>query len=364
VSNSRFDCCILGGGLAGSACAILLARSGAHVLLVERHGFEAYRPGEHFAPAVLGALAVLDPPVTELRKWVEPSPGIVSRWALETPLFRPYLDGDDSVPALNVTRASFEKVMFDHALASGVEGRIGSRLVRAEREGSRWTLHFADPQASCRADFVVDATGRSAIFARRRGSVRKTFGDQVAIAAVLPAESTDSYHARNLVVEAISVGWWSVTFDGTGRLIATLFSRASERRCSGLSCAEWWERGLGETRLVRDIVRPPIRAGAVQVVAPAFPALVSPGCGQGWVAIGDALAAYDPICGHGVVHALESAFRAAEAIGHAGRDSYVWSLFDQAIGDRMAEHLTKRAEAYGEAAHRFASPFWRELSAA
>src|SRR6516164_517668 len=56
---SRYDFCILGGGLAGSALAILMVGKGARVALVEKTRFDLFRPGEHLPPVARGALRTL-----------------------------------------------------------------------------------------------------------------------------------------------------------------------------------------------------------------------------------------------------------------------------------------------------------------
>ena len=50
---SRFDICVLGGGLAGSAFAILIARRGARVALIEKTRFDRLRAGEHLPDVIL-----------------------------------------------------------------------------------------------------------------------------------------------------------------------------------------------------------------------------------------------------------------------------------------------------------------------
>jgi 2-polyprenyl-6-methoxyphenol hydroxylase-like FAD-dependent oxidoreductase len=84
------DFLILGGGPAGSAFAILAARAGASVAIVERHGFADDRPGEQIAGTVRGALDALAIPAAAGALLSAPSQGIVSLWAGEAPLTKAY----------------------------------------------------------------------------------------------------------------------------------------------------------------------------------------------------------------------------------------------------------------------------------
>jgi 2-polyprenyl-6-methoxyphenol hydroxylase-like FAD-dependent oxidoreductase len=77
--------------------------------------------------------------------------------------------------------------------------------------------------------------------------------------------------------------------------------------------------------------------------------------GHGWIAVGDAAAAFDPLCGQGVELALESAFRAFEATS-AG-SARLAPLYQSAITDRYRRHLMRRAEVYDEAADSLSTAF-------
>src|SRR5438067_9051060 len=57
VGVEHTDCCIVGGGPAGAALALLLARQGIAVTLLEAHGdFNRHFRGGALQPAVLGLL--------------------------------------------------------------------------------------------------------------------------------------------------------------------------------------------------------------------------------------------------------------------------------------------------------------------
>lgn len=85
------DVAIIGGGPAGTAAAIALARSGSSVVVLERSRYDRIRVGEILPPAVrlpLSALGVWD---RFLGDRCVPSPGIVSAWG------SPRLRGNDFV---------------------------------------------------------------------------------------------------------------------------------------------------------------------------------------------------------------------------------------------------------------------------
>jgi flavin-dependent dehydrogenase len=84
--------------------------------------------------------------------------------------------------------------------------------------------------------------------------------------------------------------------------------------------------------------------------------------GADWFAIGDAAAAHDPLSGHGIQYAFETAFRAAEMASADTSLERLGAIYQEAITSRFTRHIENRARAYAEAAPRFpGSAFWREM---
>ena len=79
--------------------------------------------------------------------------------------------------------------------------------------------------------------------------------------------------------------------------------------------------------------------------------------GPGWLAVGEAAAAFDPICGQGVVHALESAFWAFDALVAAPALTRLAAAYEAALRDRLADHLAARRRVYAEAAGQLDAAF-------
>ena len=60
---------------------------------------------------------------------------------------------------------------------------------------------------------------------------------------------------------------------------------------------------------------------------PAYPRIMSPLCGPGWLACGSAAMAFDPICGDGTAHAIREAILASAVIRAAGDEENPDQLF-------------------------------------
>lgn len=360
----RFDLCVLGGGVAGSAFAILMARRGARVALVEKTCFQTLRAGEHLPPQARGALRALGCEADLFGGSVIESPGILSRWIGHAALFKPYIGHAEGL-GLNLTRRDFDAALFRQAQRAGVTTYQGASLANAARGNGAWevALQAGEERLSLRAQRVVDASGRTSVFARRQGAQWRSYGDM--IAAVGRLRSAHDGPADNLClhVDACPRGWWSVT--PTRRdVIATFYARAVTKRRLRIDEHRWWRWGLDAAPAVRERLDR-IAVGLEEVrIVPAFPRLLGGMYGPDWFAIGDAAAAHDPLSGHGIQYAFESAFRAAEMASADVPLERLGPLYEEAITVRFARHIDNRARAYAEAAPTFpGSPFWCEMAA-
>jgi flavin-dependent dehydrogenase len=119
----------------------------------------------------------------------------------------------------------------------------------------------------------------------------------------------------------------------------------------------WWRKLLPSAPLTRKLVgRSDIESGRMRIF-PAFPSISSKLNDVGWIALGDAAAAFDPLCGQGVEFALESAFRAFETMSSGYHSTKLASLYQSAIIDRYRRHVMRRAQIYAEAADTLSSSF-------
>jgi flavin-dependent dehydrogenase len=356
------DFLIAGGGPAGAAFAILAARAGASVVLVERGDYLERRPGEHLAGRIRGALDTLRVSTDEARVISSASPGILSLWNGRRPLTKPYA-ATGQPDALCVTRHRFDELLFHAALDAGATALSRATLetiTRSPRGGWHISIRESDGRAhDVHARSVVDASGRNAIFARSQGARRIHHGDLLAIVGWLEARDAPVRPSAMLTVESCAVGWWSLSVGADDTLIATLYTSSQVMKASGATPEMWWASALGESR---SIARTLSRAGAILVetaVYSAFPSRLSKLFGDGWIAVGDAAVAFDPIAGQGVAMAIDTAFRAFEAATVDPSWGLLGPDYRDALIDRFDRHLKGRARVYDEAAAILSEQFLR-----
>lgn len=346
------DFLVIGGGPAGSAFATLAALAGASVVLVDRDDFVHPRPGEHLAGRIRPVLDMLGVPLAYESGIAESSPGILSFWnGTGVALLKLYA-AMGQPPALSVVRHRFDELLLRRAGDAGatVLHGIADRLHR-EPDGT-WSFVVVDRDGTVRtasARSVVDASGRSATFARRQGARRINHGDEIAIVRWLDARDVESRAAEPLTVEACRLGWWSVSVVA-GQIVATLYTSSGMMRSARATPVDWWNAALATTIRTRLLIQGPASSPAPTRVVPAFPSLASTAFGDGWIAVGDAAIALDPVGGQGVAFALDTACRAFEAARADPSFTALGPIYQDAIRDRFDRHLVDRASVYAEAA--------------
>src|SRR5262249_53882438 len=154
-------------------------------------------------------------PLTRLGVWDRfleqghaPSPGTASAWGHEDVaehhfIFNPYGNG------WHLDRRRFDAMLASAAIDAGVTFHRHARMTACEEEtSSSWRVEYVCDERLChlRARFLVDATGRACMVARRLGATRTRTDRLTAVIGLFDA-SPDEQEYRTLV-ETTAVGWW------------------------------------------------------------------------------------------------------------------------------------------------------------
>jgi flavin-dependent dehydrogenase len=203
------------------------------------------------------------------------------------------------------------------------------------------------------ADFVADATGRRAHVARRLGARRLRYDRLVGAAALLrsPTPDADTY----TLVEAVPEGWWYSALLGDGRLAVAFMTDGD------LLEPNAWHQKLARTEVTRARVEDHgyVLEEAPRVL-PAETSRLDAIAGDGWLAVGDAAAAYDPLSSHGIGSAMGSGFYAGHAIadllaGHPEAGPAYLEVLQSSYGG----YLDLQREHYAAERRWPDAPFWR-----
>ncbi len=346
----QVDAVIVGAGPAGSATAILLARAGHHVVLLDRHDFPRAKPcGDCLSAGATGILRRLG----VLPRVDAEHPAHLTGWRLIAPGGREFYSGfQDLAPgdphpgtALALPRERLDRILLDAARREGAEVRTGVRVTDLIRDGEgaivgvRALNAGAEPR-SIRSRLVVGADGLRSIVARRLDLVRRlprlrkvsltahlpgirdlgAWGEMhladgacVGVAPVYHPIPTDEPHLYNvtLVVDGDRFAR-EIARSGTAPFFRTMlrrFPRIRERiplAASPLAAAprdQIPEHAAPTTLLASGPFDRPTR----DVVAP------------GAALVGDAAGYFDPFTGQGIYQALAAALILAEEADAAFR---------------------------------------------
>jgi len=300
MGSAAFDFLVLGGGPAGAVFSSLAARDGARVLLAERHGYTARRPGEYVDGSIREIIEILGLAADALEKIAQPSPSIISLWDTDIPLDQSFRAGAGR-PSVAVVRNAFDRLLHDTAVG------LGTKIIRTDArlcitEGSNgWHVDLPTPQGSASAKIgcIVDASGRAAAISRRLGGSLERHGALYAMALWLRPDAPTGHAAGPLVVEAAVDGWWSLAETPGDDLVAVYYTHRGTLPARRGPRAQQALEALGHAPFIKGRLR---RRGAKLVDTrsfAAFPARRQLCSGDRWIAIGDAAACYDPLCGKG-----------------------------------------------------------------
>jgi 2-polyprenyl-6-methoxyphenol hydroxylase-like FAD-dependent oxidoreductase len=341
LERSVYDVVVVGARCAGAATAMLLARQGLRVLVVDRG---------RYGTDTLSTHALMWGAVVQLHRW-----GLLDAvTAAGTPLVRTttfhYADEATRIPLkpregvaglYAPRRLVLDRILADAAAASGVELAYGVRLadvVRSET-GRVAGVVLEDPDGGSHrvdASIVIGADGLGSTVARRVGAEPYRTGRHASsvVFGHYSGLDNDGYHWHYR--PGVSVG--VIPTDGG---LTCVFASAPSRRFREeirFDPAAGFARILGECSPdLAARVAGAERVGSLQGFAGQV-GFLRQSWGPGWALVGDAGYFKDPITAHGITDALRDAELLARAVGEGSegalagyqeaRDAAALTLFE------------------------------------
>lgn len=309
---------VVGGGPAAAAFALTLLthRPSTRIVIVERGRHAQEKVGESLPPIAGSLLRQLGVWESFLAAGHRPAHGTAAAWGGPRAIANEFVYGVHGC-GWHLDRRRFDHDLLAHAVERGAELLLETRLVAAASRrpvAPGWELELDGPAGRSRleTELVIDASGRTASFARRHGGAIERGDRLLALIGRMALERPlpDSY----TLVEARPEGWcYSVELPGR-RLLVALMTDADIVRALELREPKRWLEWLcgGELTAARLVHATLDGRGAISVVAAGSQRLRS-AVGQDWLAIGDAASCYDPLSSQGLVKALRSGIFGAYA---------------------------------------------------
>lgn len=295
-----FDFVIIGGGFAAWTCAVTLRMSGYSVAIMSRDernlAIGEYLPSEGvFALKRLGIGSLLNHPAHR------PSPGVISLWNGPSPTVKPVL----SMPggrAFNLDRRVFSQELKERAAELGV---THFKLIGPPNlmwRANHWHINQGVSKTPLFAKHLVDATGRSAILARKSAIPIIRHDNLVGLAAMFENITVEDAFLR---VEALSNGWAYAAPLSEDRLVFVFLTDAKTLPPAiGQQRKQLIIDELSESKLIAPILGKGDIQGIKFQPLPAWSQLTKLNTETNWTAIGDAAMSFDPLASAGMTKAL------------------------------------------------------------
>ncbi len=286
---------VLGGGPAGCAAALLLARWGHEVVLVRRPARLSSTLAESLTPSCgkfFDLLGIAD--AVDAAGFVR-STGNTVWWGSNETRVEAFAGGARGWQA---NTAALEHLLLDYVRAAGVT--VVERTLPAE------------DAARLPAVVRLDCTGRAGVLARSVGGRRYEDGHRtVAVAGVWTREAWPVPDPSHTLIESYADGWaWSVPLDQTRRSVAVMVDPRTTSMTRGAGARTTYLAEIGKTRRLASLL-----ADAVMEGEPiGWDASIYSSeryAGDDWFLVGDAASFVDPLSSAGVRKALGSGWLAA-----------------------------------------------------
>jgi flavin-dependent dehydrogenase len=355
------DVAVIGGGPAGTAAALtLLKYSQLTVAVVERSNYDQWRVGESLSPSGASLLRYLGAWETFTARGHLPSYGTAAAWGSSELLARDFLFTGHG------TGWHLDRREFDQMLA-GLVSKCGGLLMtsatveRETRDPHGWQLSIrcgtSRNRMKLRTRYVIDASGKQAVFARRNGA-RRRVGDP--LVGIVGSFSFAEQSPRDSVtlVEAGPMGWWYSAALPDGRMVVAFMSDSDLIRRHGWHRRDRWLELLASSCHVRARVELGTFDNKL-AVCPAYSQILEPIAGEGWVAAGEAAVGFDPLSSMGIGYALTSGIEAARAVHNAlTGDGKQMACYTASVVRHYAEYRAQHRQYYLMEQRWPDSPFW------
>ncbi len=312
-TSERYDAVIVGARCAGAATAMLLARQGYRVLLLERAAFPSDTLSGHY---------IQQAGIGRLQRW-----GLLERLAatgcppvrqmtFDVGLFaltgRAPSAGDD-LPDYCPRRSVIDPLLAEAAVEAGAELRTGFSVQELVSDGERITgirgRAGGGATATEHARIVVGADGRHSFVAQATGAPFMQFHEPISSGyytyyAGLDCDSVETFFYEGLfcVMFPTNDGLTTVAVEWPRERFAHIRRDPEEAFLSALD-------RVGAGPRVRNAERVEPFVGAATL-----PNYIRAASGPGWALVGDALCHKDPAAADGISDAFRGAELLAEAI--------------------------------------------------
>lgn len=312
------DVVIIGAGPAGACAALsVLTYSDLRVVVLEQSDFSQPRVGEHVSDSLFSLLDYLQLQKTDFpADCFLPCYGDTTYWGSALPRVRHAIFSSENA-SVQLDRQAFDFTLIEQVIARG--GTVFPRThctLTAPTAAADWLLQCSHPQQAdfqIRARYLIDASGRNSALGRQLGSKTHRL-DQLMGAGCFFHCPDQVAAAQEQLIESTEYGWWYAARLPNQQYVATFFSDADLLSQLRLNQQQHWWQWLQQSQQLKQrlqhcqplSMQPWLRNASSQYSESQQL--------QRYIAVGDAVCAFDPISSMGLGFAISSACHAARLV--------------------------------------------------
>ncbi|MFN7962185.1 MAG: tryptophan 7-halogenase [Thermoanaerobaculia bacterium] len=321
MEEKNCDVLIIGGGPAGAAAAIVLARAGIRATICERERFPRFHVGESLLP--------LQGPVLERLGLAEHIDS-----ACFTPKYGAFFRSNDGscwsdvdferfLPApftyaYQVERSRFDELLLRHAERCGADVLEEHAVVEAQLAEERCRVRVRSSSGrdlEIASRWVIDASGQGSYLARRLG-LRETATDLKKVAHFAHFRGGQRYEGKFAGHITLVLGdgcwFWHIPLSSELASVGCVVDRDAWQG-SKLDAADFLAAKIAASPWLAGWLSGTERVTEVHTLAN-FSYTSKQFAGPGWTLVGDAATFLDPVFSTGVLLALRSGEAAAQVL--------------------------------------------------